>query len=538
VEALAAFEKALTLNRDNPLTWINRGDLLNVLDRHEAALADFEAALAIDPRNAEALSGHARAFQDLKHFPEAAVEAENALAIDPENTQALHVAVHCRLHSCDWSHLENDCARVREGLAAGRTAIPPFDWKALSDSEEEHLACTRLWVARQCPPREALWQGEAYRHDKIRIAYISTDLRDHAVAFLIVGVFEHHDKSRFETHAISIGPDDGRETRKRIVTAFDRFIDARNMTNAEVAAYLRRNEIDIAIDLNGFTGDARTKILAMRPAPVQLNYLGYPGTMAAPFIDYIIADRIVIPDENRRFYGENVVYLPDQYQANDSRRRIAERTPTRAEVGLPETGFVFCSFNTNYKITPEIFDIWMRLLKAVDASVLWLLDDNRHSVAALKREAAARGVAPERLVFAPRRHHDEYLAQQRLADLFLDTLPYNAHTTASDALWAGLPVLTCIGAAFPGRVAASLVTAAGLPELVTRRLEDYETLALALARDPVRLGALKAKIAANRGTCALFDTARMTRQLESAYTTMHERQIRGLPPEGFAVPRL
>ena len=537
MEALDAYERAISLNPESAVTRVNRGDVLIALKRDDDAIADFEAALAIDPRNVEAHSGRARAFQGLKRFPDAAAEAEAALAIAPENTQALHVAVHARLHSCDWSRLDSDRARVREGLAKGLIAIPPFDWKALSDSESEHLHCTRLWATEQYPPAEPLWRGETYRHDKIRIAYLSTDFRDHAVAFLIAGVFEHHDKAHFETTGISFGPDDGRETRKRIAAAFDRFIDARTMTNAEVAAYLRANEIDIAIDLNGFTGDARTGILAMRPAPVQVNYLGYPGTMGAPYIDYIIADRIVIPEENRAHYSEKIVYLPDQYQANDRSRRIAARTPTRAEAGLPQSGFVFCSFNTNYKILPPAFDIWMRLLREVDGSVLWLLDDNRYSVANLKREATARGIAPERLVFAPRRHHEEYLAQQRLADLFLDTLPYNAHTTASDALWAGLPVLTCIGKTFPGRVAASLLTAAGLPELIVGNHVDYEAMALALARDPVRLAGLKAKLAANRATCALFDTAAITRHLETAYAAMCERQRNGLPPESFTVER-
>ncbi|HEX3483611.1 MAG TPA: hypothetical protein VHT51_01035, partial [Micropepsaceae bacterium] len=380
-----------------------------------------------------------------------------------------------------------------------------------------------------------LWHGEAYRHDKIRIAYISTDFRAHAVAFLIVGCFEHHDKSRFETTAISLHPDDGSETRQRIVAAFDRFIDVQAMSDAAVAAKLRELEIDIAIDLNGYTGDARTGILGHRPAPVQVNYLGYPGTMGAPYMDYLIADPMVIPSQDRVHYSEKIVYLPHGYQANDRKRRIAERTPTRHEAGLPETGFVFACFNNTHKIGPEMFDIWMRLLRDVEGSVLWLFEDNAEAAHNVKRETVARGVSAERVIFAPRVMPPEHLARTRLADLFLDTLPYNAHTTASDALWMGLPIVTCPSTTFPSRVAASLLHAIGMPEMVTSSLAEYEALAGALARDPVRLAAIKAKLIRNRDTEPMFDTARFTRYLEAAYTGMWERHQAGLPPESFAI---
>ena len=299
---------------------------------------------------------------------------------------------------------------------------------------------------------------------------------------------------------------------------------------------LRKLEIDIAVDLKGYTAGMRPEILAHRPAPVQVNYLGHPGTMALPFIDYIIADRVVIPEENRIHYSEKVVYLPHSYQANDFKRLIAERPPSRAEAGLPENGFVFASLNATYKIGPEMFGIWMRLLRDVENSVLWLLEDNVSASLNLRREARNCGIAPERLVFAPLIPAGRNLARQRLADLFLDTLPVNAHTTASDALWAGLPVLTCMGNTFAGRVAASLLYAVGLPELVTASLVEYEELARALAQDPERLAAIKAKLLRNRKTKPLFDTARFTRDLEAAYTGMWGRQQAGLPPASFAVP--
>jgi predicted O-linked N-acetylglucosamine transferase (SPINDLY family) len=349
---------------------------------------------------------------------------------------------------------------------------------------------------------------------------------------------EHHDKTRFETTAVSLRAGDGSEMRRRIEAAFDRFIDVQAMSDAQVATMLRELEVDIAIDLNGYAGEKRPGILAHRPAPVQVNYLGYPGTMDVPFINYIIADHVVIPDKHQIHYSEKVVCLPHAYLPNDRKRRIAEKTPSRAEEGLPETGFVFACLNNTYKIGPEMFDVWMRLLRGVDGSVLWLKSTNTAAMSNLRREAKARGVAPERLVFASRvPRAEDHLARLRLADLFLDTLPYNAHATACDALWAGLPVLTCTGNSFPARVGASLLHAIGLPELVTSSLAEYEELALALARNPERLAGIKAKLMRNRDTEPLFDTARFTRDLESAYTAMWERQQAGLPPTSFAVAK-
>ena len=535
-EALVCYDKALALTPENPNTWNNRGATMLSLKQDEAALPYFETALRLNPADADSWSNRARAFSTLKRFPDAIADSDRALTLDPGHTGAMRIGIHSRLHTCDWQRREQDKRRITAGLMAGSRVIEALDHRGLCDSESENLAAARLWVAEECPPAATpLWRGERYQHDKIRVAYLSTDFRAHAVAFLIVGIFEHHDKDRFETVAISFSRDDRSETRTRIETAFDRFIDVQDMSDSQVAALMRELEIDIAIDLNGYTGDSRTAILAHRPAPVQVNYLGYPGTMGAPYIDYIIADRIVIPEEHRVDYSEKVIYLPDAYQANDRKRRIAEKTPTRAEAGLPEHGFVFASFNNTYKIGPEIFDIWMRLLRDVEDSALWLLEDNPIAAANVKREAQARGVAPERLVFAPRTMPDQHLARHRLADLFLDTQPYNAHTTASDALWMGLPLVTYPGSTFSGRVAASLLNAIGMPELVTGSLAEYETLARKLAREPAALAAIKAKLAANRDTHPMFDTARFARYLESAYVTMWERQQRGDAPASFTV---
>jgi predicted O-linked N-acetylglucosamine transferase (SPINDLY family) len=375
-----------------------------------------------------------------------------------------------------------------------------------------------------------------YQHDRIRLAYLSADFHNHATSYLINELFELHDKSKFEIIAISFGPDRLDEFRMKLAGSVTQFIEVQNQSDFEVARLLRDREIDIAVDLKGYTRDSRPGILAFRPAPIQVNYLGFPGTMGADFIDYIIADRFVIPPAERVCYTEKIVYLPDSYQPNDSKRRIADHTPTRAEAGLPETGFVFCSFNNSYKIGPVVFDCWMRLLHRVAGSVLWLLGSNDAMIRNLRRSAEYRGIAPDRLIFAPRIGLADHLARHRLADIMLDSLPYNAHTTASDALWAGLPVLTCAGSTFAGRVAGSLLTAIGLPELIARSPADYEALALAL--DPDRLAALKAKLAQNRPFSALFDADRYRRHIESAYESMYARHRRGEAPAEFAVTPL
>jgi protein O-GlcNAc transferase len=362
-------------------------------------------------------------------------------------------------------------------------------------------------------------------HDRIRVGYFSGDFRNHPVARLAVGLFEAHDKSRFEAIALSFGPDDGSDLRRRTKSAFEDFVDVRK-SEADLAALIGRREIDILVDLMGFTFASRFGVLARRAAPIQVNFLGYPGTMGARWMDYIIADPTTIPKEHFQFYGERVVWLPYSYQANDDKSRIAERVLTRAECGLPESAFVFCCFNNTYKINPQIFDVWMRLLAGKANSVLWLLGTSPIAERNLRREAERRGISADRLIFAPR---------ISVADLFLDTFPYTAHTTASDALWAGLPLVTCLGETFAARVAASLLRAVGLPELITNSFREYEALALRLAHEPTLLATIKSKLAQNRKTYPLFDTARYTRHIESAYETMWRTYQDGRAPAAFAV---
>jgi predicted O-linked N-acetylglucosamine transferase (SPINDLY family) len=388
------------------------------------------------------------------------------------------------------------------------------------------------------PSFPVVWRGEIYSHDRIRIAYFSPDFCNHAVGQLAVGMFEAHEKSRFETIAISYGRDDGSQLRHRIKSAFNDFIDVRAMTDADVAAFIHRREIDILVDLSGLTRYNRFGVVLRRVAPIQVNFLGYPGTAGAACMDYIVADPTIIPDDHFSFYSEKVVWLPDAYQPNDDKRRISDRKPRRSECGLPETAFVFCCFNNNYKITPEIFDIWMRLLKAKEGSVLWLIATNASAEGNLRREAQKRGISSERLIFAPKLPLADHLARSGQADLFLDTMPYNAHTTGSDALWAGVPLVTCLGSTFASRVAPSLLKAVGLDELITNSLAEYEALALKLAREPALLATVRAKLKRNRETYALFDTARFTRHLEAAYVTMWEQYQRGEAPKAFAVNRI
>jgi predicted O-linked N-acetylglucosamine transferase (SPINDLY family) len=420
----------------------------------------------------------------------------------------------------------------------GKKVSLPFPFLSISNSPALQRKAAEIWAHGNFPPNNSLGAiSKRPRRDKIRIGYFSADFYDHATSRLMVGLFEKHDRRHFEPIALSFGPDRPSEFRKRLTAAFDNFIDVRHRSDREIALLARNLGIDIAVDLNGFTSEARTGVFSFRVAPIQVNYLVYPSTMAASYIDYLIADPILVRERDQTHYSEKIVYLPNSYQVNDATRTIAKSNFTREDFGLPRNGFVFCCFNNNYKINPDVFDCWMRLLDQIDESVLWLIKDNSSAAYNLKREAELRGISPHRIVFAERMKLDEHLARHRLADLFLDTLPYNAHTTASDALWAGLPVLTRIGDTFAGRVAASLLTAIELPELITTTREAYERLAFELAANPDKLRKLREKLAKNRLTTPLFDTQLSTRNIEAAYAAMIDRYQTGLSPDHIRVPR-
>jgi predicted O-linked N-acetylglucosamine transferase (SPINDLY family) len=536
-EALDSSERSLALKSGQPQSLSTYAAALGMIGRHEEALSSYDKSLSLDPANPEVRNSRADMLLMLRHFEAAMADYERVLrdGFDVDYVRG-NLAI-CRLHCCDWGDLATLKSQLETGLRAGRAVLQPFGTLMLMTSPADQLKSARIWAADRFPAQVPLHKGGRHKHDRIRLAYVSGDFRDHPMASLMADVFESHDRSRFETIAVSFGLDDGSAMRRRVEKAFDRFIDIEGTSDADAARLLMEMEVDIAVDLTGFTGMSRATIFASRAAPVQVNYLGYPGTMGANYIDYIIADRTVIPEQEHASYAEKVAYLPDSYYPNGF-GPVSASTPDRADVGLPESGFVFCSFNNNYKISPEIFSVWMRLLESVPDSVLWLLEDNDAASRNLKREASAKGVAPERLVFAPRANHAEHLARHRLASLFLDTLPYNAHTTASDALRMGVPVLTVLGTTFVGRVAASLLRTVGLSELIASSLEDYEALALKLAREPESLDRVRSRLEACRKTSPLFDTLRYTRHLEAAFTLMHERFRQGTPPGLIAVASL
>ncbi len=531
-EALEEAEAALALDPRCKEAWVNRGLALDRLGREREALASYERAAALAPAFAAPWVNAGDVLLRQGRAEQAALCFEEAWRRDPTHPLLAGSRLHARLAVARWEGWREETAALVRELEAGRPASAPFCLVALPVPRALQRQAAERFTAAQWPARSGA-PAVLRRGGRIRVGYFSSDFREHATAVLVARLFEVHDRERFEVYGYSYGPDDGGPARRRILEAFDRAFDVRGLSDAEVAALARRHGLDVAVDLKGLTEGARLGIFAHRAAPVQVTWLGYPGTTGAPFLDYLLADPVVVPEEHLADYTEQVVHLPC-YQVNDDRRPLPE-APPRAALGLPGGGFVFACFNATYKINPEVFDVWMRLLAQVEGSVLWLLDPGEEAAGRLRREAEARGVAPSRLVFAPRRPYGEYLARFRAADLFLDTWPCNAHTTASDALWAGLPLVTCRGETFAGRVAASLLRAVGLEELVALEPAGYERLALELARDRERLVSLRRHLEAARTTAPLFDTRRFARSLEAAYERMVERARRGLPPEPFAV---
>ena len=528
--AVQSYDRAIALRPDYAEAYNNRGVALKELKQHAAALQSFDQAIALNSDNADAWYNRGDALFDLKQYEAAIQSYDRAIALKPDIEYLFGIRLHARMRICDWHDIDDQLAQLAERIGRKEKAAFPFPVLALTDSPPLQRKAAEIWVQDECPASHALPKiPRRPKPGKLRIGYFSADFGNHPVSFLTAELFETHDRDKFELIAFSLRTNAMDDMRKRVEAAFDQFIDVRNRSDKDVALLARTLEIDIAVDLGGFTKDSRTNIFAMRAAPLQASYIGFLGTMGAEYIDYLIADNTIIPEECQKYYSEKIAYLPS-YQANDSRRRIADKTFIREELGLPQTGFVFCCFNNNYKIMPGTFDSWMRILKQVDGSVLFLYAENEPAAINLKKEATLRGVAPDRLVFGKRLPAPEYLARYRSADLFLDTLPYNAGTTASDALWAGLPVLTCVGETFASRVASSLLNAIHLPELITTTREEYEALAIELATNPERLRQIRQKLAHNRLTTPLFDTPRFTKHLEAAYAAMYERYQADLPP--------
>jgi predicted O-linked N-acetylglucosamine transferase (SPINDLY family) len=529
-EALADYERAISLKDDYVDAYVNRGGVLQELERYEAAVASYDRAIEIKPIHAEAFQGRGSSLLKLGRIEEAVASFDLALSLQPDYKYVSEARLHSKMQLCDWDDFAANLSTVTTGVESGKATMP-FPLLALVDSPGLHRQAAEAYVRAECPPSNVLPAiPPRSRSDKIRIGYFSSDFRGHPVSYLTAELFELHDRAEFEIIAFAFGPESKDPLRERLQRAFDRFIDVRDRSDVEVALLARELGIDIAVDLGGFTEHCRPKIFAMRAAPIQASYIGYLGTMGATFMDYLLADATIIPAAQQLHYAEKIIYLPS-YQANDRQRRISERVFTREDLGLPPTGFVFCCFNSLYKILPDTFAVWMRILQRVEGSSLYLSVDKPAAARNLTKVVRRSGLDPQRIVYGAHLDLPDYMARFRAMDLFLDTLPYNAGTTASDALWAGLPVLTCTGEAFAGRVAASILRAINMPELITATPAEYEQLAVQLATNAERMSLIHHTLAVNRHVSPLFDTPLFTKNLESAYRQVCERWQANLPPD-------
>jgi predicted O-linked N-acetylglucosamine transferase (SPINDLY family) len=537
VQSLADYNKAIELDPRGADAYCNRGLLLRELKRPAEGLASIDRAIELAPDSVSAHFSRAEALMAAKQFEAAITSYDRAFALKRTHPFLMGSRRFAKMILCDWHDIAAEIQELSASLEGNLLVTPPFHFAAFVDDAGLQQRAAQIWTNKVCPPDPSLpssaWPG---KRAKIHLGYFSADFREHPVSLLMAELFERHDRSKFEVTGFYFGPETQDPLRMRLERSFDQFLDVRDLSDTEVSSLARKLQVDVAIDLGGHTAEARTHIFALRAAPVQVNYLGYPGTMGAPYIDYLIADPTVIPPSLSRHYTEKIVHLPDCFLPNDSTREIAASPHAREQCGIPTGAFIFCCFNNSYKITPPVFDAWMRILGRAPDTILWLSQHHPTATNNLRREASQRGIDPARLVFAHREpSQPEYLARLRLGDLFLDTLPYNAHTTAIDALWAGLPVLTRVGEGFAGRVAASLLNAIGLPELITSTVENYQDLAVDLARNPARLTALRRRLADNRLAAPLFDTVLFTQHLESAYRQMHARRLAALPPAAFCV---
>jgi protein O-GlcNAc transferase len=535
-EALDSFQKTIELNPNHLEAHNNCGAVFLEINQLADALASFNKAIALKPDYVDAYLNRAKISTMERRFDASLADYDYLFRLDPTLPGVAGHRLHAKMQLCDWRNFESEATSLIRAVRAGLSTTQPFFFLAVPSTAEDQLQCSRSWVATSCHYS----MGQVPRHARngrarIHVAYVSADFRQHPMSFLMAGLFEHHDRSRFEITGVSLNAEEDSDIYRRVKASFERFICASSHTDGQLFELLRTLEIDVLVDLMGFTTNARTAVIARKPAPVQVNYLGYPGTMGAPFIDYIIADRVVIPEDHRSYYSEKVVFMPHSYCVNDSRRIVSEACFSREELGLPSSGFVFCCFNNPYKISPRVFDSWMRILRQVPDSIIWLLETSATTAENLRKEAVVRGVDARRLVFAKYMPQSQHLARLRVADLCLDTLPYNAHTTASDALWAGTPVLTCIGDTFAGRVAASMLWTLQLPELVTSTQRDYEKLAVELATQSDKLADIKCRLAKGRTTSSFFDTRGFTKHLEKAFEVMSERYRGGSAPIDFSV---
>jgi predicted O-linked N-acetylglucosamine transferase (SPINDLY family) len=519
-EAIQNLDLAITLQPTFADAYNNRGVALLSVRRYEEALQDFDHSLKLTPHRADAYVNRGNALRGLKKNQEALMSYQKALELNPEFDYLFGTWFHLKMKLCDWSDFESNRDKLKAGILAGNKISIPFAVLSLIDDSSLHLKASKIYHQNNEIVKKLPKNIYDQKLRKIRIGYYSADFREHATSYLIAGLIESHDKNKFEIYGFSFGPHVVDAMHARLLNSFDQLFEVSKMNDQEVIDLSRNIGIDIAIDLKGDTEDARVGLFTGRCAPVQVNYLGYPGSMGLDCYDYILADKVVLPEKNYSHYSEKVVSLLHSYQVNDSHRHISDRVFTKTELGLPEEGFIFCCFNNSYKILPQTFDLWMEILKNVEGSVLWLYSDTLQTVINLKREAEARGILSQRLIFAVMMPHAEHLARHRCADLFLDTLPYNAHTTASDALWAGLPVLTCMGESFASRVAASLLSAVNLEELIETDPTTYVQKAIEIAQSPEKMIYLKNKLKSNLPGSHLFNTDQFTKNIEISYFNM------------------
>lgn len=534
-QALNHYQQAIRLNAHYADAYNNAGLLLQTEHRLEDALAYFTRAIDLNKNYAESFYNRSNVHRDCRDLTRALDDIKKAALIDPNNINYISTLLYTKMLACEWDGLAQIFVAL-EALIMSGGAVGPFVLLATPASANMQKICAQNYAVKKnkAPAIESGIQKQA-QHARIKIGYFSADLHNHATTYLMAELFEKHDKSQFELIAFSFGTSREDEMKARVKKAFDQFYDVRTYTEAQIAKLARALEIDIAIDLKGYTKEARPSIFSHRPAPIQVNYLGYPGTMGADYIDYLIADPTIIPEHAQSAYTEKIAYLPHSYQVNDRHRKIASVTNNRAQYGLPNDAFVFCCFNNNYKITPDIFSVWMQILHKVNNSVLWLFEANATATHNLISAAKQHGISNDRMIFAPKKPMAEHLARYQFADLVLDTLHYNGHTTTSDALWAGAPVLTCLGNTFAGRVAASLLNAHDVPELITPDLETYQELAIKLASNPAKLAEIKEKVQKNRETHPLFDTERYTKNLEALYLQMYKRYQKRLPTDYLTI---
>lgn len=537
-EALAHYDKALSLNSDYADAWLNKGNSLDELKRHEEALAHHDKALSLQPNFAEAWLNKGGVLNELNRYGEAIDCYDKALSLKPDIDWIYGDLLHAKMKICNWSGLEILLEKVINKILECERVTTPFVLLSLTDDSLLHKKCAEILAEDKYPSNSLLGSiSKTAENQKIRIAYFSPDFRSHPVSFLTAQLFEIHDKSRFETFAFSLkkGPVEC-EMNFRLRNCFDRFIEVEDLSDLEVTKLARNLKIDIVVDLAGLTQYSRPGIFSYRAAPIQLNWLGYPGTIGADFIDYIIADKTIIPEPHQHFYVEKVVYLPDTYMVDDSNRTASSRVYTKPECGLPENVFIFCCFNNDYKFNSQVLDSWARILIKAQNSVLWISENNEHFKTNITVEFERRGLDRSRLIFAERVElMEDHLARYALADLFLDTFPYNAHTTTIDSLKGGVPVLTRVGLSFASRVAASLLNAIKMPELITNSVEEYEALAIELATNPIKFREIKSKLVNNRFKTPLFDTPLFTKNLEDAYLKIHQRYQNGLKPDHISI---